>query len=169
MPNARLLLKDKPFTDEAFCRDMRRRFAAQGVLGDRLVFMGPVSREAHFAAYNRVDIALDPTPYGGTTTADALWMGVPVVTLRGSNWVGRVSASILTTLGCTELIAESEEAYLRIATELAADVERRTWLHRHLRPMLEGSPFCDGRGFTRDLEAAFRGMWRLWCGVPPSA
>lgn len=169
-PDARLLLKDRLFKAEASRQPLLARFAAHGISADRLELLGELPRADHFAAYGRVDIALDPTPYGGTTTtADALWMGVPVVTLRGDTWVGRVSASILETVGLPELIAEDEEAYLRIATALAEDEPQRATLRKNLRLMLEDSPFCDGEAFTRDLEAAYRGMWRRWCASSASA
>jgi len=115
-------------------------------------------------AYHRVDIALDPTPYGGgTTTAEALWMGVPVVTLRGATWVGRVSESILATVGLADLVATDEDSYVEIAAALAADPRRRASLRAGLRAAVEGSPFFDAGPFTLNLEAAYRGMWREWC------
>ena len=100
---------------------------------------------AHLALYHRVDIALDPFPYNGTTTTcEALWMGVPVVTLRGDRHAGRVGASLLTQIGLTDLIANSVEEYLEIALALACNPGRLDDLRRSLRPRMAASPLCDG-------------------------
>ena len=164
VPQSRLLLKTSQLADAAVCQAVRERFAGHGIEADRLVLEGPSPRADLLASYNRVDIALDPYPYGGgTTTAEALWMGAPVVTLRGGTWTGRVSESILSTVGLSDLVAGSQEAYVDLAAKLAADQDRRAALHATLRSRLEESPFCDGAGFTRQLEDACRGMWKQWC------
>lgn len=164
VPQSRLLLKTSQLADAAVCQAVRERFAGHGIEADRLVLEGPSPRADLLASYNRVDIALDPYPYGGgTTTAEALWMGAPVVTLRGGTWTGRVSESILSSVGLSDLVAGSQEAYVDLAATLAADQDRRTALHATLRSRLEASPFCDGAGFTRQLEDAWRGMWKHWC------
>ena len=164
VPRSRLLLKTSQLADAAVCQAVRERFAGHGIEADRLVLEGPSPRADLLASYNRVDIALDPYHYGGgTTTAEALWMGAPVVTLRGGTWTGRVSESILSTVGLSDLVAGSQEAYVDLAAKLAADQDRRAALHATLRSRLEESPFCDGAGFTRQLEDACRGMWKQWC------
>ena len=164
VPQSRLLLKTSQLADAAVCQAVRERFASHGIEADRLVLEGPSPRADLLASYNRVDIALDPYPYGGgTTTAEALWMGAPVVTLRGGTWTGRVSESILSSVGLSDMVAGSQEAYVDLAATLAADQDRRTALHATLRSRLEASPFCDGEGFTRQLEDAWRGMWKHWC------
>jgi protein O-GlcNAc transferase len=119
---------------------------------------------AHLALYDRIDIALDPFPYnGGTTTCEALWMGVPVVTLKGDCHAGRVGASLLTQIGLTDLIANSVEKYLEIALALAGDPGRLHDLRRSLRPRLVASLLCDGHAFTRKIEVAHRAMWLRRC------
>lgn len=164
VPGARLFLKTRQLADAAVCEAVRARFAGHGIAPERLLLEGSSPRSDLLASYNRIDIALDPAPYGGgTTTAEALWMGVPVVTLRGGTWVGRVSESILAAVGLPDLVAGSQEAYIALAAGLAADQDRRAALHASLRSRLEGSPFCDGGGFTRHLEDAYRGMWTRWC------
>jgi predicted O-linked N-acetylglucosamine transferase (SPINDLY family) len=163
---ARLFLKNRSLADAATADALASAFAAQGVARERLILEGHSPLPDLLAAYHRVDIALDPFPFaGGTTTAEALWMGVPVVTLRGDRWVGRMSAGMLTTVGLADLVAADAEGYVRIAAALAADLPRLTALHAGLRRMLLDSPFCDGTRFARALEAACRGMWRRWCGA----
>jgi predicted O-linked N-acetylglucosamine transferase (SPINDLY family) len=114
-----------------------------------------------------VDIGLDPFPYNGTTTTcEALWMGAPVVTLRGDRHAGRVGASLLSQIGLTDLIAYSVEEYVEIALALAGNPGRLDDLHRALRLRMAASPLCDGRAFARKMEAAFRTMWQYWCDAP---
>ncbi|MBK1647612.1 tetratricopeptide repeat protein [Rhabdochromatium marinum] len=164
VPDSRLVIRDKALADASVRRELQGAFFAQGIHEDRLLFESMLPRNKYLAGYNRVDIALSPTPFGGgTTTAEALWMGVPVVALRGHTWVGRISDSILSTVGLPELVARDEEDYIAIAASLAKNAEWRAWLRTNLRSMVMKSPLGDGQRFTRDLEAAYRGMWRLWC------
>jgi hypothetical protein len=114
--------------------------------------------------YHHVDIALDPFPYNGmTTTCDALWMGVPVVALIGTTPMSRASFSLLSNAGAPELAADSEDGYLRLATDLAHDLPRLAALRATLRDRMKASPLLDAARFTRRLEAAFRDAWRDWC------
>jgi predicted O-linked N-acetylglucosamine transferase (SPINDLY family) len=118
----------------------------------------------HLELYGRVDIALDSFPYNGTTTTcEALWMGVPVVTLRGDRHAGRVGASLLTQVGLMDWIAGSPEEYLEIAASLAQDPAKLKDMRQTLRPRLLSSPLCDARVFACKLEAAYRDMWKRWC------
>lgn len=122
-----------------------------------------VSLQDYFAWYNQVDIALDTTPYsGGTTTCDALWMGVPVLTAPGERSSSRSAASILTTAGLTEWIASSPQDYVRRAVDFS-NRELLANLRATLRPRLQASPLMDEGGFTRNLEDAYRRMWRQYC------
>jgi protein O-GlcNAc transferase len=137
-----------------------------GAGGDRsrATVLPYVSLQDYFSWLNSVDIALDTTPYsGGTTTCDALWMGVPVVTAPGTRPSSRSAASILATAGLPEWIASSREDYVRRAVEYARDEARLAQLRRSLRDQLRGSALMDEPGFVRDLENAYRGMWRAWC------
>lgn len=118
----------------------------------------------HLALYAEVDIALDPTPYNGTTTTcEAIWMGVPVVTLAGDRHRSRVGASLLGTVGLAEFVAADEDAYVRLAAGLASDPSRRATLRTDLRALMAGSPLCDGKAYAAKFERAVRGMWREWC------
>ena len=121
-------------------------------------------RSNYLDVYTSVDIALDAFPWNGHTTAcEALWMGVPVVTLYGNRYAGRMAASALTALGLTELIARSPEQYVDIAARWANDFDRLGRLRTSLREKMRTSPLCDGAAFTRSLEEAYRTVWRRWC------
>jgi predicted O-linked N-acetylglucosamine transferase (SPINDLY family) len=136
-----------------------------GVTADRLELEGwQKSHEDHLAAYGQVDIALDTFPYHGTTTTrDALWMGVPVVTLAGQSHVSRVGISLLTNVGLPGLVAHSLEEYVQIASALARDIPRLNNLHATVRHKMEQSPLMDAARFARNFEAAYRQMWHTWC------
>ena len=162
LPQARLLLKGTPFADAATRALFLARLGERGVAAERIELVAWLpGAAAHLALYHRVDIALDPFPYNGTTTTcEALWMGVPVVTLRGDRHAGRVGASLLSQIGLTDLIANSVEEYVEIALALARNPGRLDELRRTLRPRMAASPLCDGRAFARKIEAAFRTMWQ---------
>jgi predicted O-linked N-acetylglucosamine transferase (SPINDLY family) len=163
LPRSRLLLVDVP---EGRARaDLLRDFAAAGVAGERLTVLPRLGLVEYLQQFDAVDIALDTTPYGGgTTTFDALWMGVPVLTLAGERPVSRSAASILGALGLEEWIAASADEYVRLALAHATDPGRIAALRGSLRQRLQASPLMDEAGFARDIEAAYRGMWRAWCG-----
>jgi predicted O-linked N-acetylglucosamine transferase (SPINDLY family) len=114
--------------------------------------------------YGDLDIALDPFPFnGGMTTLEALWMGVPVVTLAGTSVVSRQSLAVLENMGVPELIFPDLASYVAGAVALANDRDRLVRLRRELRPRLAASPVCQPEQFTRDLEALYRRMWQAWC------
>jgi protein O-GlcNAc transferase len=161
MPESRLLLHAHPGSH----RDRVREFlAGQGVAPHRLTFVGMVPREDYFRIYEQVHVALDPFPYGGgTTTCDALWMGVPVVSLAGRTSVGRGGLSILSSVGLADLVADDAEQYARIALELAGDLPRLRELRATLRDRLRSSPLTDAPRLARHVEAAYRTMWQRWC------
>jgi predicted O-linked N-acetylglucosamine transferase (SPINDLY family) len=141
-----------------------QNLSAAGIDRDRLSFVDRMPLGEFFARHDEIDVALDPFPYGGgTTTCDALWMGVPVVTLRGRTAVGRAGASLLSNVGLPELIGGTVDQYVRIARDLAADRPRLAELRRTLRQRMAGSPLMDAAGFARDVESALRQMWRRWC------
>jgi predicted O-linked N-acetylglucosamine transferase (SPINDLY family) len=162
LPRARLRLVGIP---EGRAReDLLGGFGAAGVAAERLTIKARVSMGEYLQQFDEVDIALDSTPYGGgTTTFDALWMGVPVVTLAGERSAGRSAASILGVLGLEDWVAGSEEQYVRLARERAGEPGRIAELRGQLRARLRASPLMDEAGFARDMEAAIRGMWREWC------
>ncbi len=156
------------------CRErVLRRFQAGGVSADRLDFVGNQEPWDDFVkGYHEADIALDPFPYSGwITTCDALWMGIPVVTLSGKTGVGRGGASILANLGLPELVAQTPEEYVEIAVSLAQDLPRLSALRSSLRERMERSPLRDARDLARAVENTYRTMWREYCrevGPAPS-
>jgi predicted O-linked N-acetylglucosamine transferase (SPINDLY family) len=162
---SRLVLKSGPLADAGVRQRVTQLFAQQGVDAARLVLDGRTgSLDAHLARYGEIDVALDPFPYNGTTTTcEALWMGVPVVALEGDRHVARVSASILRRLGLDGLVASTPKDYQAIATGLARDRARLAELRRGMRERMRGSPLGDGARFAREVEQAYRAMWRAWC------
>lgn len=138
-----------------------RMFATRGVAAERVRFVTPRSRETYLRLYHDIHIGLDSCPVNGhTTTFDSLWMGVPVVTLGGPTALGRAGISQLRNLQLEELMAESEEDYVRIAAELAANQGRVGELRRTLRGRMEASPLMRGRDFARGMEEAITMMWQ---------
>jgi predicted O-linked N-acetylglucosamine transferase (SPINDLY family) len=161
LPGSRLVLKAYGLAAASARREFAARFASHGIGGRQLVLSEPEpSHAGHMAKYNEVDVALDVFPYNGaTTTCEALWMGVPVVTLAGATHVSRVGVSILNRAGLGELVAQSPDEYLEKARALAEDVERRRALRRELRARLSSSPLLDAVAFTQGIEAEYRRMW----------
>jgi predicted O-linked N-acetylglucosamine transferase (SPINDLY family) len=165
VPGSRLVLKRKFFEDSATRERFTTLFAEQGVEASRLELRTGSNHEAMLKEYGDLDIALDPFPYtGGMTTLEALWMGVPVVTLAGESLLGRQSGSFLTAIGLERLIAQTEDEYLAIVKTLAQDLPSLSALRAKLRPTMEASPLCDPVTFTRNLESAYRQMWQKFCG-----
>jgi protein O-GlcNAc transferase len=159
---SRLVLKAPGLDDPPTRERLLARFDALGIARERVALLGITSPLAAFLAeYGRIDIALDSLPYtGGTTTCEALWMGVPVVTLAGRHFHERMGASILTAVGLPDLVAASEGEYVAIAAGLAKNVPALGRMRAGMRERLLASRLCDGPGFARALEAAYRRMWR---------
>ena len=165
VPDSRLLLKSRTTGDPDVRLRLQDLFAEQGIDAGQLVFHDSVSSfQGHMAVYNQIDIALDTFPYNGTTTTcEALWMGVPVVTLAGQVHAARVGVSLLTNLELESLIASDVEGYVAVAVQLAQRPEQLITMRGQLRERLRHASLCDAHGFTRDLESALREMWMTWC------
>jgi predicted O-linked N-acetylglucosamine transferase (SPINDLY family) len=164
IPNSKLILHAEP-------GQHRQRAANQlldhGASSGRMEFVTRQFFAGYMQTYQRMDIALDPFPYGGgITSCDALWMGVPVVSLEGQTAVGRGGKSILTNIGATELLAGTTDQYEQIAIGLANDLPRLAGLRAGLRNRMKSSPLMDGTSFAKEVQAAYRQMWRQWCGSP---
>src|SRR5262249_25900979 len=131
---------------------------------DRVDLVDRSLRADYLARYRQIDVCLDTFPSNGhTTSLDALWMGVPVVTLVGPTIVGRAGLCQAMNLDLPELVAKTPDEYVTIAARLASDLPRLAALRASLRERLEASPLMDAPRFARDLEAAYRSMWRSWC------
>jgi predicted O-linked N-acetylglucosamine transferase (SPINDLY family) len=136
----------------------------EGIQSDRIELVTRRPRLNYLEFYNRIDIGLDTFPSNGhTTSLDSFWMGIPVVTLAGNTVVGRAGLSQLTNLGLPELIAHTPHEYMQIAARLAEDLPQLAELRRTLRSKMEASPLMDAPRFARNIEAAYRQMWRNWC------
>ncbi len=165
VPESRLLLKARGLDDPAIRQGVVGRFALAGIDQARLRFAGRTrGYRDHMALYGEIDIGLDSLPYNGTTTTcEALWMGVPTVTLAGDRHCARVGASLMTRVGLEECVAATPEDYVAIAAQLAADRQRLADLRAGMRARVQASPLMDATGFTASLEAAYRTLWRDWC------
>ncbi|MGA2441859.1 MAG: tetratricopeptide repeat protein [Tepidisphaeraceae bacterium] len=161
VPDSRVLMLS---VSESQRGQIRRTFDEVGVPFKRIDFAASCSRQEYLRIYDRIDIALDPLPYNGiTTTCDALWMGVPVVTLTGRSAAGRAAASILNAAGLPELIAHSPEQFIQTAAGLALDLPRLITLRSKLRTQVSRSPLMDGPRFARQVEKVYRDIWTQWC------
>jgi protein O-GlcNAc transferase len=167
VPQSRLLLHAAAGSHR---ERIRRILHESGVDPQRLSFVPKLPQLAYMEQYRQIDIALDPFPYvGGTTTCDALWMGVPVVTLAGRTAVSRGGVSILTTAGLPELIAADKPQYIRLAADLAADLPRLDQLRSGLREKMRLTPLMNAPRFARNIESAYRRMWHDWCASQTSS
>lgn len=160
--DSQLVLKSFSFFDKETCRYAIKMFADEGIKEERLELLLPVpSIKEHLEHYGRIDIALDTFPYNGTTTTcEALWMGVPVITLEGKCHAGRVGVSLLSNVGLKEFIARSEEGYINIAVSLSEDIQRLKDLRLSLRDMMKSSPLMDKEGITSGLERCYEEIWK---------
>lgn len=168
VPNSRLVIKCKPLASPTVRTKLFQQFSAAGVEQQRIDLMPLLATtQEHLTAYNMVDIALDSFPYAGTTTTcEALFMGVPVVTLRPPecSHANAVGATLLCRIpGMADLITGSEEEYVETAVRLAADQKRLVELRHTLRDRMLSSPLCDGPAFMQHLERAYRKMWQTYC------
>jgi protein O-GlcNAc transferase len=165
VPNARLFLKGNALGEVARNAPIVEHFARLDIDPKRLEFSsGDSTVRAHLESYARVDIALDPFPYNGvTTTCEALWMGVPVVTLAGRAHAGRTGVTLLTHAGFPQWVASSVPDYVSIGAKLASDLEGLAGVRGRLRDAVRHSPLTDAEAHTRAVERAFREMWAERC------
>eukprot|EP00242_Pyramimonas_sp_CCMP2087_P003056 CAMPEP_0198229450 /NCGR_PEP_ID=MMETSP1445-20131203/114131_1 /TAXON_ID=36898 /ORGANISM="Pyramimonas sp., Strain CCMP2087" /LENGTH=273 /DNA_ID=CAMNT_0043909913 /DNA_START=3 /DNA_END=825 /DNA_ORIENTATION=- len=169
VPNARLLIKAKPFACPNMAAHFRQRLVMEGLEAHRIDLIPlDLATGDHLHKYRLMDISLDPFPYAGTTTTcEALWMGVPCITLRGKCHAHNVGVSLLTTVGLQDWIADDEDHYIRLAQEKAADLSALSSLRSNMRSKMRASRLMDGRGFVFDLEGVYRSLFRRYCTVGP--
>lgn len=160
LPTARLRFQGKQFRDATFTEHFIARLEGFGITAQRISTHSISSREDYLRAYNEVDFVLDTFPFtGGTTTCEALWMGVPTLTLAGETLLARQGASLLSAAGLLDWIVESESAYIKQAVVFANNVGYLAQLRSHLREQVLASPLFDGKRFARNFENT---LWQLW-------
>jgi protein O-GlcNAc transferase len=169
VPDSRLVLKSPVLDDPTTAERYRSLFAGHGVAGKRIGFLGRTARRSdHLAHYRDIDIVLDTFPYNGvTTTCEALWMGVPVVTWATIGHAGRVGASLLASVGQEHWVTDCLEKYVERAVAMAASTQTLHGERERLRSQMGDSPLCDGVAFVRKVEDAYREMWLRWCAAQP--
>lgn len=165
LPNSRLVLKNKSMRDTETRQRCLDIFGKHNIDPSRIDLL-EIRQSAvdHLAVYNEIDIALDTFPYNGTTTTcEAIWMGVPVITLEGNRHAGRVGVSLFNQIGLGGLIGKSQDEYSQITIDLANDLDRLATIRSELRKRMADSVLCNGPSFIRDLESAYRDIWERWC------
>jgi predicted O-linked N-acetylglucosamine transferase (SPINDLY family) len=164
VPDARLVLKAHQFEHFETTERVRNAFAAHGIDPARIELRGPSGHREFIGEYNQIDIVLDPFPYtGGLTTCEALWMGVPTVTVPGEIFASRHSMSHLSNAGLADWVATDIATYANIAVAKASDIPALAALRAGLRAQMKASPLCDALRFGRNLGDALRHAWREWC------
>ncbi|XPV77501.1 MAG: tetratricopeptide repeat protein [Desulfovibrio sp.] len=161
--NSQLLFKSKSFHAYEVRDRVIALMGAQGISSERILFDTASPYEEYLESYRKIDLALDPFPYtGGATTADSLWMGVPVLTLCGDRFVSRMSSSILKAVGLEKYITHSEAEYVEMAVNIASGYEKMDVYGHKLRKKVENSPFTDGKRFCESLEEHYLYAWNAY-------
>jgi len=168
IPHARLLIKSRPLRDEGMRHALLARLEAHGVSPDRVTLLGWASAtESHLATYNEIDVALDSTPFHGvTTTCEASWMGVPVVSLCGHTPASRQSRTLLSALGRADLSVDTADAFVERCQALVADPLTLAARRQGAREQMRASPLMDAADFSAAFEKVCRSAWRAWCEQP---
>lgn len=164
VPDSGLLLKSSHLADEDTCKRFLNLFSEYGISKDRVQLEGPSEIYDYMAAYSKIDIALDPFPHnGGTTSHDALWMGVPMISLEGDRYVSRFGVTILNNLGYPDWIAKDEEEYIEIAKNISSNIDQLNDIRLNLRQKMASSPLCDGKAFAGHFGNAIKTIWKDFC------
>lgn len=163
VPGSRLIIFRNTLNDEIIKR-LSAWFSENNIGPERVAFQRDVPTAGHLSVYRDIDIALDTFPWSGHTTAcEALWMGVPVITLRGDRSAGRMVASVLTHVGMSDWIAETQEQYISLAQHFSNNLETLASIRKNLRSNVQTSALCNGIACTREVETKLREMWKRWC------
>jgi protein O-GlcNAc transferase len=162
---SRMIIKASGMEEESVRESLRERMVRMGIDPSRVEVVGRTQRPVdHMLRYHEVDLALDTFPYHGTTTTcEAMFMGVPVLTLAGQTHAARVGVSLLTNVGLPELVCHSDEEYVQKAVMYGTQRDRLAALRTGLRERLLASPLCDGKAYGARMGEALRGMWRAHC------
>jgi protein O-GlcNAc transferase len=166
VPGSRLVVKSISMSDHVLVSRLLGEFGRRGIAADCVETIGRLADDdANLAAIEGIDIGLDPFPFnGGISTAETLWMGVPVISLAGQGLVARLGLSLLSRADLADLVATTTDEYCRLAVELAQDVGRLAELRGSMRQRLLRSRLFDASAHTRELEGVFRALWARWCG-----
>ncbi|MBY0578146.1 MAG: tetratricopeptide repeat protein [Burkholderiales bacterium] len=168
IPKSRLYLNTGSLRDNTVRQDVMEKYVAHGIAENRLILEATTGRNAALNSYGKIDIALDPFPYpGGTTSFEALWMGVPILTMRGSDYLSHLGESVMQNAGLPDWIAEDEEDYIAKAIAFSGNLEHLAKLRSSLRTNVLASPLFDQLRFARDFEAALWGMWQAHAQTQP--
>jgi protein O-GlcNAc transferase len=163
VPSSRLLVFHHTLRGDARDR-LEREFAGRGIAPHRVELRHEKPVDGHLGVYREIDISLDTFPWSGhATTCESLWMGVPMLTLRGDRHAARLSASVLGAARLSEWIAATPAEYVELAVQMSGQIDQLAELRRGLRDRVARSPLCDGIAFTRQLEETYRSLWRNWC------
>jgi len=161
IPSSKLFLKTKQFADKGVQESFYQKFEDNGIDRDRLTLEANSSRTEYLATYNKIDIALDPFPFpGGTITLETLYMGVPVLTLKGDRFISHAGESIMHNIKMSEWIADDKEEYLKKALKFSSNINKLANLRINLREKILNSPVFDGEGFAKDFEKCMLTIWR---------
>lgn len=164
VPDSKLFLKYRPLQEKAFQIYFLRRFESYGISSDRLILSGWVEAYHHMELYHQLDIGLDPFPFNGNmTTVEALWMGVPVITLVGKFGFARTGYSFLSNANCSEYVVSSKAAYIELAKELASQPEKLKSIRESQRQKLKSAALFDSEGYNRELEQYYQDIYEKWC------
>ena len=164
LPHSQLYLKYKPLSNDDVQRRFLAQFAEHGIESTRIQLAGSSPRQEYLATYHQIDISLDPFPFNGcTTTMESLWMGVPVISLRGNRYVSHMGETILRHMGLDNHVTDNMDAYINKAVDLATNIPALKDIRSQLRKKLLDSTLCDGADFTRKLEVLYRDVWVSWC------
>ena len=159
-PGSRLLVRNAALGKRSNQQFLRSQFINRGIADERISLEGPAPHFEFLETYNRIDIALDAFPYnGGTTTIEAIWQGVPVVTYWGDRWVSRTSATLLLATGLDELLAKELPGYIHLATQLAGNTQKLKTMRENMRDRVLKSEACDTASFARSMEKLYREIW----------
>ncbi len=166
VPDSKMMLKAHAFRNEDTIAASKAAFEARGIDPERIMCEGPSEHSEYLKRYSEIDLALDPFPYnGGTTSLDTLFMGVPMLSLEGASWVARIGSGLLRIVGEESLIGSSVEDYVAKAIDFARNPEKLAVLRGNLHERFMASGITDHVTQTRDVENAYRDMWRRWCAT----
>jgi len=167
-PDARLVLKAKALADPIVRESLLAEFALQGVDARRIECLGWTGREQHLADCARIDVMLDTLPFNlAANTCEALWMGVPVVTRIGEGPAGRIGASLLNAANLAECVTDTDEAFVKQACDLIANVDALTRMRATMRDRLRASPLLDSASLAAELDQVYREVWLKWVATAP--